>query len=379
MKVYNGEAIGNFPPLLAEIDRSKPLFKRGGKVYVSSDSNSCPMGFSGLITKNRHPKDCAKPVVILNDNDLSGLSDGDFVVMNSDGTVSVIWDTQSSGNTIFPTPACDCRCIMCPQPPQKHDDDTFNIAMELLQRLDPAKVTKICVTGGEPTLMGDKFIDLMRIIKKRFDHAFVMLLTNGKNFSNFAFAKEYSDIGLKNNLTCVSFHSDIEELNDKISGVNGTFHKTTQGLYNLARLRQKVEIRHVVSRLNAHRLENFAQFVYRNFPFAYHVALMGMEVTGYALENYKDLWIDPYEYRQHLKKAVNLLHRALMNVSIYNIPLCLLDQKSWTFARQSISDWKNDYIEECKGCKHLQDCCGVFTTSGDKLSASIMKIETDAI
>ena len=374
MKTFKGQAIGSFKSLLAEVDRSKQLFNRSGKVYVSQDNRTCPMGFSGMITSNRLTKNSSKPTLILNDQDLAGFSDGDFVVMNSDGSVSVVWDYKSLSNSIFPTPACDCSCIMCPQPPQKHDEETFSIAMELLERLDPSKVTKICVTGGEPTLMGDRFIAMMRLIKKRFDHAFVMLLTNGKNFSDFALAKEYAAISLSNNITCVSLHSDIEEINDKIAGVKGSFHKTTQGLYNLARFRQKTEIRHVISKINSHRLEGFAHFLYRNFPFANHVALMGMEVTGYALDNYNDLWIDPYEYRQHLNRAVILLHRAFVDVSIYNIPFCLLEQKSWIFARQSISDWKNNYTSECNQCKLQLNCCGIFTTSGNKISHSIHKI-----
>jgi His-Xaa-Ser system radical SAM maturase HxsC len=371
VKIFSGESGHSFEPFLAEVTHSKPLFNRSGKVFISTDSCTCPIGFRGMITATTQPINGSKPSMVLDANDLSGLVDGDFVVMNSDGTVSVIWEAESSSNTIFATPACDCRCIMCPQPPQKHDEGTFNIAMELLDRLDPAKVTKICVTGGEPTLMGDKFISMMRKIKKRFDHALVMILTNGKNFSDFALTKEYAAIGLSNSLTCVSFHSDIEELNDKIAGVKGSFHKTTQGLYNLARFKQKIEIRHVVSRLNHHRLEEFASFIYRNFPFAYHVAIMGMEVTGYALENYEDLWIDPYEYRQSINNALRTLQRAYVNVSIYNIPLCLLEKSSWTFARQSISEWKNTYIEECNGCKLRSECCGVFTTSGDKISNSI--------
>ncbi len=374
MKVFSGEAAGHFEPFLAEVTRSKSLFNRSGKVFVSPNGDTCPFGFSGLITASTQPKRDSKPSIILDANSLSGLVDGDFVVMNSSGTVSAIWEAESTSNSIFVTPACDCRCVMCPQPPQKHDDEAFNIAMDLLDRLDPSKVTKICVTGGEPTLMGDKFISMMKKIKKRFDHTLVMLLTNGKNFSDFALAKEYAAIGLSNSLTCISFHSDIEELNDQIAGSKGSFHKTTQGLYNLARFRQKVEIRHVVSRLNHHRLDEFANFLYRNFPFAYHVAIMGMEVTGYALENYKALWIDPYEYRQSLKMALRILNRAYVNVSVYNVPLCLLEQESWRFARQSISEWKNTYIEECNGCKLRSECCGVFSTSGDKISSSIRKI-----
>ena len=52
-----------------------------------------------------------------------------------------------------------------------------------------------------------------------------------------------------------------------------------------------------------------------------------------------------------------------MNVSIYNTPLCVLDNSLWKFARKSISDWKQTNLDECKKCSKLDECCGVFETS----------------
>jgi hypothetical protein len=91
---------------------------------------------------------------------------------------------------------------------------------------------------------------------------------------------------------------------------------------------------------------------------------MGMEITGLALDNYETVWIDPNEYRDEISRAVRVLSRADMNVSIYNVPLCLTEKKSWNFARQSISGWKNDYLPICEGCSVKSKCCGIFTTSG---------------
>ncbi len=181
MKTFKGEAAGSFAPFLAEVSRTKPFWGRGGKVYITSNGESCPIGFSGVFTCHK-PVVILKPTVVLSEDVISSISDGDFVIVNQEGTLTIVWDSSSENNTIFPTPACDCRCVMCPQPPKGHDEGTFAIAEQLVERLDPAKVKKICVSGGEPTLMGDRFLKLMRRIKERFDHAFVMLLTNGKNF-----------------------------------------------------------------------------------------------------------------------------------------------------------------------------------------------------
>ena len=101
---------------------------------------------------------------------------------------------------------------------------------------------------------------------------------------------------------------------------------------------------------------------------------MGMETTGLARENLSILWIDPYNYMKPLKEAVQILHRANMNVSIYNHQLCLMPRQLWRFSRKSISSWKNIYIEICNDCREKENCCGFFSTSGEIYSKYINNI-----
>jgi His-Xaa-Ser system radical SAM maturase HxsC len=253
---------------------------------------------------------------------------------------------------------------MCPQPPKAHDRSLTETAKRILSLVKVEKNQTICLTGGEPTLLKDDFFDVLKLIVKKHPEAFVMMLTNGKSFSDFDFTKCFVSARPKDFLTCVSMHSDVDEVHDRIVGVKGSFYKTAMGLQNLARFRERIEIRVVINRLNAHRLESIATFIQRNFPFIYHCTFMGMEITGLARDNYDEVWIEPFEYRDQLSRAVKVLSRADMKVSIYNIPLCLVEPKSWNFARQSISGWKNDYLPVCDGCTVKKDCCGIFTTSG---------------
>ncbi|MGY4653780.1 hypothetical protein ACVWWN_007576 [Mycobacterium sp. URHB0021] len=61
-------------------------------------------------------------------------------------------------------------------------------------------------------------------------------------------------------------------------------------------------------------------------------------------------------------------------VSVYNLPLCVLDPIVRPFAVQSISDWKNAYVEECEGCSVRRDCAGFFSTGRPKFSRGIAAI-----
>ena len=78
------------------------------------------------------------------------------------------------------------------------------------------------------------------------------------------------------------------------------------------------------------------------------------------------------------KEAVKILDRFGINVSVYNIPLCLLDKHLHKFAEQSISLWKNDYNDICKDCNLKNKCCGVFTTSNKHPYLNIAPIKNES-
>jgi hypothetical protein len=51
-----------------------------------------------------------------------------------------------------------------------------------------------------------------------------------------------------------------------------------------------------------------------------------------------------------------------MNVSVYNHQRCLVNDDVMFAYRKSISDWKNEYAEECVNCKKLDECGGFFSS-----------------
>jgi hypothetical protein len=111
------------------------------------------------------------------------------------------------------------------------------------------------------------------------------------------------------------------------------------------------------------RLPKLAHFIIRNLQFVDHVALMGLELTGFAKTNLDDLWIDPIDYQSELVRATQLLADAGIRTSIYNHPLCLLTSSIRPFAVKSISDWKNEYMPECAACELRRQCGGFFSSA----------------
>ncbi len=52
-----------------------------------------------------------------------------------------------------------------------------------------------------------------------------------------------------------------------------------------------------------------------------------------------------------------------MNVSVYNHQLCTVNPDISKVYRKSISDWKNEYVDECAKCSRRGDCGGFFSSS----------------
>jgi hypothetical protein len=80
------------------------------------------------------------------------------------------------------------------------------------------------------------------------------------------------------------------------------------------------------------------------------------------------------DYRDQLAEAVDMLVGSKVCVSVYNLPRCVLARSVWPYAAQSISDWKNGFVEECDRCDEKSRCSGFFTTGRPHFSRGIQAI-----
>jgi len=61
--------------------------------------------------------------------------------------------------------------------------------------------------------------------------------------------------------------------------------------------------------------------------------------------------------------AIKLCKNYLLPISIYNIPLCLVHEDVREYAKQSISDWKNEFSKICDNCDKKTSCSGMFSST----------------
>lgn len=324
-------------------------------------------GFGGYLFEKEIPPSVVLPIgatVVHVPSQLDYLSDNDVVSLRRDSSgIRVIWRDASPHNSVLLTERCNNYCLMCSQPPKDVDDDWLIEEAERLIPLIPRSAPEIGFTGGEPTLYGDRLITLLTRAKNYLPDTAVHVLSNGRRFSDPSFAAQWASIKHPDLMVGIPIYSDDPTTHDYVVQAHGAFDETVRGVLNLKRLQQRVELRVVIHKQTVARLAQLAEWICRNLLFVDHVALMGLEMMGFARANISDLWVDPYDYKDTLSEAVNTLQTYGIPTSVYNHQLCTVNPDVMPAYRKSISDWKNEYLEACTQCVRMNECGGFFTSS----------------
>jgi len=338
-----------------------------------------PDGFSLLLARHTSRQDRLPDTDVLGIGpDLHYLADGDVIKVQPNARITTIYRRSARANALLVTERCNSFCVMCSQPPRNiNDDHLIDEYLEAIPLFDRS-AREIGITGGEPTLIGDRLFTLLRTLKAYLPETAVHVLSNGRNCRDLSLCKRFADLRHPDLMVGIPLYSDIPSIHDFVVQADGAYDETVRGILNLKRCGVRVEVRVVVHRHTYARLPSLARFIARNLQFVDHVALMGLELMGFAKSNVDDLWIDPVEYRRELTEATLALSRAHIPTSIYNHQLCLLDTDIRRFAVKSISDWKNEYMPECSGCESMGDCGGFFSSASIRRSAYIQPVKGSA-
>ena len=74
----------------------------------------------------------------------------------------MLYRRGANANSLFVTEQCNNLCLMCSQPPRNGDDEGLvREVLELIPLVDKDEL-QLGLSGGEPTLLGEKFIEILR-------------------------------------------------------------------------------------------------------------------------------------------------------------------------------------------------------------------------
>ncbi len=343
-----------------------PQVLRADKAFIAK-LKTIPKGFAHYITFESFVDEVAfsegESFTVLPD-EFNYLNDEDIVrITPNKEHIRVLYRKKATNNTIMITEQCNHYCLMCSQPPKNQDDSYLLSEAFNLIKLIPKNTKEIGFSGGEPTLFGERFLELLEFTKSHLPQTGIHILSNGRAFKDIRFAKRYANINHFDMMVGIPIYSSNPSIHDYIVQSAGALDETLAGVLNLKRLNQKVEIRVVIHKQSIEGLLDLCEFIGRNLLFVDHVALMGLEMMGFTRANLDSLWIDPYEYKDILSDAVSILNSYKLTTSVYNHQLCTVNKDILPFYRKSISDWKNEFAPECDGCKSANDCGGFFSSS----------------
>ena len=199
---------------------------------------------------------------------------------------------------------------MCSQPPKDIDDRW--ILDEIKERFLLSTKTHVSLgfTGGEPLLDWREFIDVLAICRDELPKTAIHVLSNGRAFVRDEVVAAWAGIRHPNLTVGIPIYAAVDHIHDHVVQARGAFDETVLGVLKLKDKGQRVEIRVVLHALTAPRIVETCKWFARNLPFVDHVALMGLENTGFAIANAEELWIDPIDYRSELAEGVDILVSA---------------------------------------------------------------------
>lgn len=254
---------------------------------VGSPTEDCGKAIYELDAEHLIYHDGKNSIVYTYESGNIEVKEHDIITISENGMIIRTHYSYGSEVDIFVTNHCNSNCIMCPlsEYSRKKKSPQYNQwLMKYIQAL-PREVGFINVTGGEPTLAGEYFLDVMDTLREKFQKSGFQLLTNGRSAADFRFLKNVLHHCPSGMLFAIPLHSCIPEIHDEITQSKGSFVQTDQGIKNLLKLNQRVEVRIVLSKVSIETAEKTAEYIIENYKGITTVNFVAREKCQWRLQN----------------------------------------------------------------------------------------------
>ncbi|MDG9670544.1 His-Xaa-Ser system radical SAM maturase HxsC [Hahella sp. CR1] len=304
----------------------------------------------------------------------ASVNDGDIGLFTGRGFLRVALTSRANHNTLLVTERCDNFCKFCSQPPKNRNDDWLLVqAAMALAAFNTS--SQVGISGGEPLIYRSSFIRFLKFIAEHSPKTPLHILSNGRAFSDLDFTLDVAyQCQDKLHSFGIPLYSSVAESHDYLVGIRGAFRETIKGLINAGNSGIPIELRIIPTKYNLSDLEATVLLVSRCLSNLSQISIMNLEPTGWAKQNWHDLYVEPVRYIRELASAIDAAERAHIPICLYNFPLCHLPTELHHYAVKSISDWKNYYPEECEGCRLRNQCGGYFVSSRGVFHQSARKV-----
>ena len=161
-------------PVVGIVSREPlPKEQRTDRIWVTQEvptDTEDVVGYSGFLTTSRMSRPIGTIPALSSVSDIDHLRTRDIVAIEpKNGFIRTIYRPDSHYNVIFTTERCNSNCLMCSQPPQDRDDtDALTERnLELIRLIDSPPI-QLVITGGEPTLLGERLFAIIAALRDKF-------------------------------------------------------------------------------------------------------------------------------------------------------------------------------------------------------------------
>jgi radical SAM protein with 4Fe4S-binding SPASM domain len=215
---------------------------------------------------------------------------------------------------------CNNRCVHCyAGGPRESEEMSTRDWQLVIDRLRDIGIPQVVFTGGEPTLRED----LVALIAHTQEKELVCgLVTNGRKLKDEAYLKGLVDAGLDHAQVTVESHDP--KVHDRITGVEGSWDETVQGLRNTVASQVYTVSNTTLNQLNVDGIDETLDFLHglglKQF------ACNSLIYSGKAPEVAKDFALDEASLEPVLARIRDRAHELGMEFTWYTpTEYCVLD------------------------------------------------------
>lgn len=229
---------------------------------------------------------------------------------------------------------CSQNCIFCSTSDLKNNQakNTHQL-MKTIKDGRKNGYRNVEFSGGEVTIRNDIFC----LIKYAKDLGYenIGVVSNGRMFYYESFNKRLIECGLTYAL--ISLHGHNQKIQEKISGVPGSFSQTIGGIKNLLKCDIPLAVSTAVNKFNCKRLKKLGDFIY-NLGVRYWM-ISDLIPEGKAKKEYSKLSV-PYPGLQYEFKKLNKLANKFNRIHFWYFPLCVFPESFYSNKHIKIIDTK---------------------------------------
>jgi len=155
------------------------------------------------------------------------------------------------------TNLCNNNCLVCSILDKKASKNKSLSEIKKEIKQIRKQYSELIITGGEPTIMKD-LIDIIKCAEG-LDFYRITLRTNGRMFSFADYCKDVIKAGVDD--FQIDLYGHTAQLHDKITRVPGSFEQTMQGIKNLVKLNQNVQINVLINEMNYKHLNDLVKLL----------------------------------------------------------------------------------------------------------------------